>query len=84
MSNELTPPDEKRCQAENVIATPFALGGTHRTERCDNAPAYIATENKPGEDGLIGSMSLCPECAKAMTEKFGKNFATFKPIKAKP
>lgn len=83
MSIELTPPDATRCQAERIEYNPFVMGGsTRRYVRCSNQPAYIATENKPGKDGLVGSMSLCPVCADELKNKMGAAFATLTLIKA--
>ena len=79
----LEPADPNRCQAEKIVYKPFTIGGSvYQTTRCDNQPAYIATENKPGKDGQIGSMSLCPACAEEFKKKFGENYATLVAIKA--
>lgn len=57
------PPDLDRCQAEKPNGEgPFTLGGGHKMVRCENKPQFIVTEKAPGEDGLIGSMSLCAHC----------------------
>lgn len=76
---KLTPPDVKRCQAEKADGSFMTLGPVSR-ERCKNAPVVIATERKAGPDGHKGSMSLCAECQKAMLERLGKGYATFKKI----
>ena len=78
----LIPPDHKRCQAYKPNGVNFAtLGGRPKMVRCENKPAFIATENMPGADGKIGSMSLCQECADILKQQLGENFATLKEIK---
>lgn len=79
--SQLEQPDLKQCQAERVERTPFALGGTHRRTRCANTPTAIAFENKAGDDGQKGSMSLCDDCAAAMVKALGRDFATLCKIK---
>ena len=68
----LTPPDLERCQAEVPTQGPFQMGGEigdpkngYRI-RCRNEPKYVATEKRPGKDGLCGAMSLCSGCRDAM------------------
>lgn len=61
---KLTPPDPKRCQAIKRVGA-FAFGPPSDT-RCSNAPTVIATEKKPGKDGLVGSMSLCDACSQIL------------------
>lgn len=79
--NDLTPPDYKQCQVYKPNGVNFVtLGGSPKMIRCKNKPAYTATENAPGEDGKIGSMSLCPECADIMKQQCGEGFATLTPI----
>ncbi len=79
----LTPPDLSRCQAEKPWHGPFIVGGEigNRSRgyrvRCRNTPTVIAKENKPGEDGRHGSMSLCSECRDAMVKQCGEDYATF-------
>ena len=74
---KLTPPDKKRCQAEKPNGYTFmTLGGVPGLERCKNKPDFICTENKPGEDGQRGSMSLCIGCASVMRKQLGRDFAT--------
>ena len=59
----LTPPDKKQCQAEKPNGYNFmTIGGVPGMERCKNKPLFIVTEAEPGEDGQIGSMSLCADC----------------------
>jgi len=48
--------------------------------RCRNTPKVIATENEPGKDGLIGSMSLCDNCLKVFRKQMPKDFATITTI----
>lgn len=54
----LVPPDLVQCQAEYTDWS-FMTLGPRQYFRCKNKPAFVVTENKPGEDGRIGSMSLC-------------------------
>ena len=84
----LTPPDKERCQADVIGNGPFTMGGEigdpkngYRI-RCKNVPTVIATENKPGSDGLIGSMSLCDECKQVFMRLLGEDFASFKGVEA--
>lgn len=58
---KLVPPDYDRCQAESLPGS-FMTFGPRSWERCTNKPVWIATEKKPREDGLRGSMSLCQPC----------------------
>lgn len=68
MADYTAPIDERRCQARIPTAGPFALGGPvgdprdGYRRRCDNVPHWVAVENAPGEDGLIGRMALCDGC----------------------
>ncbi len=71
----LTPTDSKRCQADVPGNGPFTLGGEigdpkngYRT-RCKNRPTWVATEKKPGPDGLKGSMALCDLCKSMMEQQ---------------
>lgn len=66
---KLIPPDPKHCQKR--VLTPgcypvasriMALGGQAKLVDCGKTPSHIVHELKPGEDGLKGSMSLCPGC----------------------
>lgn len=82
----LAPPDVERCQARKPGNGPFTMGGPigdprdgYRV-RCENKPTVIVTEKKPGKDGLIGSMSLCPECLEVFQEALPANFADIKRI----
>ena len=78
---KLTPPDPKQCQTYSQVGA-FTMGGRiGELTRCTNKPVVIATENKPGADGQIGSMSLCEKHRLKSMEVLGKDFATFKEIK---
>jgi hypothetical protein len=48
--------------------------------RCKNKAAFVAAEKKPGEDGRIGSMSLCTRCKPKLIEQLGEDFAHIIPI----
>ncbi len=77
----LDPPDRERCQGEWTKATPFRLGGPMKTRiRCDKVPLVIATEKRPGEDGQVGSMSLCGACKFEFERQFGHDFATYEAL----
>jgi len=82
----MIPPDLSRCQADVPGNGPFTMGGKIGNPRngyrvrCENKPAVIATEKKPGPDGLTGSMSLCASCHVAMLRQLGPDFADFVPI----
>jgi hypothetical protein len=77
---ELEPPDLKQCQAEKPNGYNFmTLGGRPGRVRCTSKPTVIATEVKPGADGLTGSMSLCDDC-RAVMEKQMPGHATFSKI----
>lgn len=81
MSEALILPDLKRCQAEITKRNPWVMGGPVVTRtRCESAPTVIATENAPGPDGAVGSMSLCESCAAVMRKQLGETFARFTPI----
>ena len=45
--------------------------------RCSAKPTVIATEKKPGADGVRGSMSLCTECQGVLVERMGDDYANF-------
>ena len=82
----MIPVDLKRSQAEVPGNGPFTLGGPignpkrgYRV-RCSQEPTVIATEKKPGSDGLRGSMSLCASCRDATVKQLGTEFAEFEPI----
>lgn len=85
--SDLIPPDRDRCQADVPTQGPFQLGGeigdpnNGYRRRCRNAPAWIATETRPGRDGLRGSMSLCEGCKAAFVRQVGASAATFEPVK---
>ena len=77
MTTTLTPPDLERCQAEKPGNGPFTMGGEigdpkngYRT-RCREVPKWLARETEPGEDGQIGSMTLCDECLAAARKQGG-------------
>ena len=77
---KLTPPDRKRCQAEQLGGS-FMTLGPRPLIRCKNKPIVIVTENKPSEkDGQKGSMSLCLHCWKQMIKQCGKDYAAAEPI----
>ena len=61
------PPDITRCQALKPNGNSFmTLGGVLGHTRCVNTPVFIAIEKAPGDDGHIGSMSLCASCRVVM------------------
>jgi len=69
---ELIPPDLKQCQTMKHNGYTFmTLGGRPGYDRCTEPAAFVATENAPGEDGLIGSMSLCTACLTRMISQMG-------------
>jgi len=70
-SKPLIPPDYKRCQAE-VLPGSFMTLGPRVWKRCHNQPTVIVEESSPGEDGKIGSMSLCEDCLKVFKLKYPK------------
>jgi hypothetical protein len=79
---ELTPPDLEQCQAIKPNGVTFmTLGGKREMIRCPEKAAIIATEVKPGKDGLIGSMSLCASCLEVFQKQKGTPEVTFKLIK---
>lgn len=67
----LTPPDFKQCQTEITTTAPFMqMGGSPKTtQRCTNKPTMLVTEDKPGKDGQIGSMTLCDGCYAVMQKQ---------------
>lgn len=74
----LIPADKAQCQAEIPNGeNAFTLGGGHKMVRCTNKPAWIATELKPGADGLIGSMSMCDECKAVFLKQVGEGVVSF-------
>lgn len=78
---ELTPPDLSRCQAERPNGASFmTCGGRPGLVRCSDKPSVIATENKPGSDGQVGSMSLCQHCAEMFVKQLGETYATLAKI----
>ncbi len=79
--SELIPPDYQRCQAYKPNGQgPFTLGGGHKLVQCENKPVFVATENKPAGDGLIGSMSICQDCSIVFLKQMGADHATLTPI----
>lgn len=80
---ELTPPDLRRCQAEKPNGAGFmTCGGRPVLVRCSDKPSVIATENEPGPDGRVGSMSLCQHCSEVFVRQLGADYATFTPTQA--
>jgi hypothetical protein len=78
----LTPPDITQCQAEKPNGcTVWSLGGVPGLVRCKAKPTVVATEVKPGDDGQIGSMSLCADCLEVFQKQMGPGFATFSVIR---
>jgi hypothetical protein len=83
---KLIPPDRNRCQANHLEgcwpdAEHFMIIGPRELVRCTNKPTVIVAETKPGQDGLIGSMSLCNECLARLVELKGADYFTSEPIK---
>lgn len=77
MNKELTPPDLKRCQAEMPNGATFmTVGGRPAMVRCTNVPTMLLTEKSPGEDGQIGSMTVCNDCFKVFVKQVGPTLAT--------
>ena len=76
---KLEPIDTNRCQAERLCGS-FMTFGPRKLIRCTNGPDFIATEKKPGKDGLVGAMSLCESCAEVMKKILGEDFATLSRI----
>jgi len=80
----LVPPDRDRCQADVPNGYSFmTLGGQPGRTRCIEKPMFIATENKPGSDGQIGSMSLCANCLQQFRKQMSLDYATVYHIDAK-
>ncbi len=74
---ELTPPDLEQCQAERPNDNSFmTLGGVPGRVRCKNKPTKLMTENAPGKDGQIGSMTLCDHCFSVFQRQMPPNYAT--------
>jgi hypothetical protein len=81
VTSELIPVDKQQCQAEKPNGNTFmTLGGVPGLVRCTEKPDYIAVENEPDENGVIGSMSLCAKCAVVMQQQLGTDYATLTPI----
>lgn len=79
-TNRLVPPDVKQCQAE--VRSFMTLGPGYN--RCQNKPTCIATENEPGPDGHLGSMSLCEECAAELRKRMPPGYARLEAIGSTP
>ena len=60
----------------------MTLGGSPRRVRCENAPSVIAIEKRPGDDGQIGSMSLCDDCKAVFIKQMGEDYAHFTKIES--
>ncbi|MBE0153446.1 MULTISPECIES: hypothetical protein [Serratia] len=81
---QLIPPDYEQCQAEKPNGhSLFSLGGVPGLVRCTNKPVFIATETRPDENGVTGSMSLCEDCRLYFISQYGTHAATFANIKIK-
>lgn len=80
MPAKLIPPDKNRCQSETLSGS-FMTLGPREMVRCKRKPKVIAKENRPGEDGRRGSMSLCAECMAVFITQLGEHYATFRKIK---
>lgn len=79
----IEPPDLKVCQAIKPNGKSFmSIGGKPGMIRCNNKPTVIATETKAGDDGFIGSMSLCDECMNVSLKQLPQGFCTYKTISA--
>lgn len=77
----MTPPDRSRCQAEKPNgAGPFTTGGIPGHVRCEAKPTFIVMETAPGEDGQIGSMSLCDDCHQVFLNDMPEGYAISEPI----
>ncbi|MGZ7254038.1 hypothetical protein ACXWO5_10505, partial [Streptococcus pyogenes] len=42
------------------------LGPGPKYIRCTAKPRWLVEEAEPGEDGLMGQMTLCDDCAKVL------------------
>jgi hypothetical protein len=78
----LTAPDLAICQARpNMLKwSPFTLGPKPVPVRCTNRARFVAVENKPGDDGRIGSMGLCGDCVALLRQHRGPTFARIHPL----
>jgi len=84
---DLIPPDHARCQAEERPGGPYSfmtIGPIPKMERCTAKPVCIATELKPGKDGLKGSMSLCGRHLAVLFEERGPHFSIVEINATKP
>ena len=73
--------DPDRCQADVPNGHSFmSLGGRPGRTRCSAQPAFLATEDEPGEDGRRGSMSLCASCRDQMIKQGADSGVTFTPL----
>lgn len=81
---KLIPADKTRCQADVSTWNPWHIAGRDvKVERCKSKPTFIAKENKAGQDGRKGTMSVCRPCRRELERQLGKNYATFEPIQPK-
>lgn len=70
----MIPVDRNQCQGEKIVNNAFTIGGVPTYIRCPNKPICIVTENKPGADGQIGSMSLCEHCLEIAEKQLPKDY----------
>jgi hypothetical protein len=90
MPKPLEPVDYERCQADVPGPGPFVMGGDTGDPmngwrvRCPNLPSVVAAEKEPGEDGRIGSMSLCMNCMHEFLRQHGDDYAHFTSTKDEP
>lgn len=63
-SKGLEPADLKQCQANpNLLTWSFmSFGPRPKPIRCYREPEVVVVQNRRGDDGKIGSMSLCFSC----------------------
>lgn len=81
MTAELEPADLTQCQAEKPTGqNAFTLGIGPVHKRCQEIPVVIVTEEKAGEDGQKGSMSLCADCLDVFNAQAGVPRVTVKVI----
>jgi hypothetical protein len=79
---KLTPPDYDRCQGESKNNNPFTMGGViGRWVRCNQKPTTLLEEMSPGEDGKMGSMTLCDDCLAIFKKMFPGTKVKFTEIK---
>lgn len=81
MADKLIPPDLKRCQAEMSNGYSFmTFGGVPGMVRCKNKPIVIIKDIVPGDDGLIGSMTLCASCWNVAIQQLGQHSFSAEPV----